>query len=106
MTDAVTPVASSDDRRAGRRSTDPLLTESAGAEPARSNLPVVVPQPPKPETPAAPFEAQLLGQDGQRRGLKGGQPVLDKAKSAYLGAEYSGKADRRPPKGLFSRTEI
>ena len=47
----------------------------------------------------AGFGAQLLGQDGVRRGLKGGRPVIDQAHSAYLGAEWSGSAERRRPKG-------
>lgn len=45
------------------------------------------------------FSAQLLGQDGQKRGLRGGAPVLNAARSTYLGNEYSGDADRRPRKG-------
>lgn len=40
--------------------------------------------------PENPFAAHLLGQDGQRRGLRGGAPVLAAARSAYLEAEYSG----------------
>ena len=50
---------------------------------------------------AGAFDAQLLGQDGARRGLKGGAPVLDAARAAYLDAEFSGEADRRPPVGLI-----
>ncbi|RZJ87392.1 MAG: hypothetical protein EON88_23005 [Brevundimonas sp.] len=45
------------------------------------------------------FSAQLLGQDGQKRGLRGGAPVLNAARSTYLETEYSGDADRRPRKG-------
>ena len=47
----------------------------------------------------AGFAAQLLGSGGQRRGLKGGPPVLAEARSAYLRTEWSGTADRRPPAG-------
>ena len=58
--------------------------------------------------PAGPgaFAAHLLGQDGRKRGLRGGQPVIEAARSAYLEAEYSGPNDRRPPKGLLTRTKI
>jgi hypothetical protein len=56
--------------------------------------------------PANPYAAQLIGQDGQRRGLRGGAPVLDAARSAYLGAEYSGENDRRPSSGLLVRKAI
>jgi hypothetical protein len=51
-------------------------------------------------------DAQLYGQTGQKRGLKGGAPVLDAARTAYLEAEYSGEADRRPPPGLIMRSRI
>jgi hypothetical protein len=54
----------------------------------------------------ARFDAQLLGQDGAKRGLKGGPPVLDAARAAYLDAEYSGEADRRPPAGLIKVTKV
>ena len=59
-----------------------------------------------PLSPPALFAAQVLGQKGQKRGLKGGPPVLDAARSTYLGAEYSGKRDRRPRVGKASQTEV
>ena len=67
------------------------------------------------ETPASPaatptadpaYSAQLMGQAGQKRGLKGGAPVLDAARSAYLGTEYSGSNERRPPAGKAKRTDV
>jgi hypothetical protein len=54
----------------------------------------------------AAFAAHLMGQPGQKRGLRGGQEVLDAARSTYLGTEYSGTADRRPKAGLIKKTEI
>ncbi|MEO6338777.1 MAG: hypothetical protein ABIO39_01960 [Caulobacteraceae bacterium] len=65
------------------------------------------PAPPRAK-PAGPgvFTAHVLGQDGRKRGLRGGQPVIEAARSAYLEAEYSGPNDRRPPKGLLTRTKI
>jgi hypothetical protein len=54
----------------------------------------------------AAYAAQLLGQDGRRRGLKGGQPVLEAARSAYLEAEFAGPGDRRLPAGLLRRTAV
>ena len=54
----------------------------------------------------AAFAAHLMGQPGQKRGLRGGQEVLDAARSTYLGTEYSGTADRRPRAGLIKKTEI
>lgn len=63
--------------------------------------------PPNPVVaPPALFAAQVLGQKGQKRGLKGGPPVLDAARSTYLGAEYSGKRDRRPRVGKARQTEV
>jgi hypothetical protein len=55
---------------------------------------------------AAAFAAQMLGQGGQRNGIKGGPPVMDAARSAYLGAEYTGEKERRPPAGTTKRTDI
>jgi len=56
--------------------------------------------------PANPFAAHLIGQAGQKRGLRGGAPMLGQARAAYLGAEYSGENDRRPPSGLIVRKAI
>jgi hypothetical protein len=107
MSDAVSPILAASDRRAGRRSTDPSLrSDKDEASCTGANLPVPVGKSAQNDPLAASFEAQRLGQEGQKRGLRGGPPVLKHAKSAYLGAEWSGKADRRPPKGLFSKTEV
>jgi hypothetical protein len=54
----------------------------------------------------ATFDAQVLGQPGQKRGLRGGPEVLNHARTAYLETEYSGPDDRRPPKGLLKKKEI
>lgn len=56
--------------------------------------------------PAAAFAAQLIGQGGQRTGIRGGPPVMDAARSTYLGAEYSGDKERRPPVGKTGKTEV
>ena len=54
----------------------------------------------------AAFAAQMMGQSGQKRGLRGGPPVLDAARATYLGAEYTGEKDRRPPVGKAKKTDI
>lgn len=65
-----------------------------------------------PSTPApvaaqpSAFAAQIIGQSGARKGLKGGPPVLDSARGTYLGAEYSGSKERRPRPGKTTRTDI
>jgi len=91
-------------RRSGR---DRRKSEAEARPDASFPVPVEPAVTPEPEvTPDAAFEAQLLGQGGQKRGLKGGKEVLEKARGAYLGAEYSGAADRRPKPGLVKKTEI
>ncbi|WP_421730850.1 hypothetical protein [Brevundimonas sp.] len=57
-------------------------------------------------TGAAAFAAQVLGQGGQRNGIRGGPPVMDAARATYLGAQYSGEEERRPPSGTTKRTEV
>ena len=54
----------------------------------------------------AAFAAQLLGQPGVKRGLKGGEPVLKGARSAYLETEYLGRGERRAPLGVIARTKV
>ena len=68
----------------------------------------VAPAPPprSAKTPPAGLDAHLIAQDAQMRGLKGGTERLETARSAYLGAEFSGPNDRRPPKGLITKTEV
>jgi len=68
--------------------------------------PVETPPPPGSSDAAAAFSAHILGQDGQKRGLRGGPAVLDAAKSAYGRTEWSGSADRRARRGGSTRTEI
>lgn len=55
--------------------------------------------------PEAAVRAQLMG-ERSRRGLRGGPEVLEQARSTYLQNEYSGRRDRRPRKGLITKTEI
>jgi hypothetical protein len=114
MTKAVPPVnAAGVQRRAGRRTTDPHVVpdrdEDAPNELPQggTNLPVVAgPLRHRVDVGLGPVDAQILGQDGVKRGLKGGQPVLDQARTAYLETKYSGPADRRPRRGLITKTEL
>ncbi|HEY1073986.1 hypothetical protein [Brevundimonas sp.] len=126
MTDGVRPVGPLEgptvqERREGdRRERDRRAAARAQAEEASRALvpagervdhaaspakPAVSPPHPVVAPPAL-FAAQVIGQTGQKRGLKGGPPVLDAARSTYLGAEYSGKRDRRPRVGKASQTEV
>ena len=54
----------------------------------------------------AAYAAQIMGQGGQKRGLRGGRETLDRARSTYLETEYSGPADRRIAIGRITKTEI
>lgn len=116
MTDPISPVGRS--AGAGRLSRSPVDDETAldaGGQPrdeAGAQLPVVVEPPPAQAPPRsrraalAAFAAQLMGQGGQKRGLRGGRETLEKARSAYLETEWSGPADRRLRTGKITRTEI
>lgn len=85
------------------------------AEEARDSGPVNLPVPvgrastvpPRDNRPggAAYFAAQLIGQDGERRGLRAGATAIDQAKASYNRAEWSGSKDRRARKGRITRTE-
>jgi hypothetical protein len=50
--------------------------------------------------------AQLMGQHGERRGLRAGPGLFGVARNAYNSIEWSGRYDRRAPKGRQTRTEI
>ena len=97
MSDEVTPVApvGRRDRRAAERRTAERRAGSA----SRALVPAA-------DAGGAVFAAQLMGQSGQRRGLKGGPPVLDAARAAYLETRWSGPADRRPKPGRTEDTDI
>ena len=116
MADEVRPVGPVQ-RRDDRRERDRRAAERRAASASRALVPIDFPAEPagppaRPapapasEASAAAFAAQMLGQSGQRRGLKGGPPVLDAARSTYLGNAYSGAAERRPKPGKASDTDV
>jgi hypothetical protein len=80
------------------------------AEPAAPVVNVTVNLAPA-EPPAAPYQpptnldAHLIAQQARVRGLRGGQNVLESARQAYLGTEWSGPQDRRIPPGRVTKTE-
>ncbi|MDP1630916.1 MAG: hypothetical protein Q8L66_05795 [Caulobacter sp.] len=117
MTGPVDPVRPFERRQARRRAED----GARGPAPdGGTNLPAVIESPPpgdrhadhpdladpSPTRGFTAFAAHVYGQSGQKRGLRGGQPVIDRARAAYLETEYSGPEDRRPAKGLLKKTEI
>ena len=107
MTDPIDPTPSSTtERRAQERRAGDRRAPADGFE---ARLPMVVPQPPP--TPGgrdsgSTFTAQLYGQHGQKKGLKGGLPVLNEARSAYLEAEWSGGDDRRGVVGRITKKDV
>jgi hypothetical protein len=78
----------------------------------RPGLPVPVDAPgrvpPRAEAPASgvTLDAHLLGQDGQKRGLRAGPVAIDNASASYNRIEWSGAHDRRARKGHIAKTEI
>ena len=53
----------------------------------------------------AAFAAQLMGQDGQKRGLRAGPNAIQSAQGAYNKVEWSGSKDRRGRPGR-NKTEV
>jgi hypothetical protein len=117
MTEEVRPIArverrdpgAADRRAAERRAVAASRALVVLGAPLDDN-PAEPPARPAPKPPsdgsAAIFAAQMMGQSGQRRGLKGGPPVLDAARSAYLETKHSGAAERRPRPGVTEDTDI
>ena len=52
------------------------------------------------------FAAQLLGQEGQKRGLRAAPELAPVARTTYTRTEWSGSKDRRAPKGSNAKTEV
>jgi hypothetical protein len=108
MSEPITPVSRAPrPRRVGRRAlvpTPPVATDEA----TEAKAPDAARSPRLPPTPAevAAFSAQMMGQGGQKRGLRGGPETLDHARHAYLEAEWSGGADRRHARGKIAKREI
>jgi hypothetical protein len=100
MTTPIDPVRRAQRIRRAKRA---LIPHGKAAE-AAETLPVPVARAPSPR-PEVGVAVQLIG-EGERRGLRGGEPVLKAAKSAYVRTEWSGSADRRTPKGALTKKEV
>jgi len=108
MSDPITPVSRAPrTRRVGRRALA-LAPRTPAEEQAEAKAPPsgkrARPLPTPPEGSA--FAAQMMGQGGQKRGLRGGPETLDHARHAYLETEWSGGADRRHARGKIAKREI
>ena len=109
MTSPIDPIRRPQPPRRPRKTSGDPVDETF--ESVSANLPVPVgkahtAEPPHPAHGGAAIEAQILGQTGARRGLRAGPTVIDTAKHAYNKTEWSGKMDRRAPKGRVAKTDI
>ncbi len=99
-------------RPAGLVRRSPRRPEADSDETGEAVLNLTVNMLPPPEPPATPYrpptglDAHLIAQNNRVRGLRGGQQVLDAARSAYLEAEYSGANDRRAHTGQIKTTDV
>ena len=97
-------------RRSVRIETDRTeAPESAGS----ANLPVpvgpsvrVTPPPAVALGGESSFDAHIMGQEGQRRGLRAGLGFVEEASRAYNRIEFSGRWDRRARAGRRAEAEI
>ena len=109
MSEPIDPIAGVpvERRTRQRRSSDRRGTERRQGKAGRNlPAPLAEPAPVADEAGSALITAQLIGQKGVRRGLRGGKPVLDEARSAYLEVEWSGPSDRRKRAGKIAKTEV
>ena len=109
MSSPIDPIRRANQARRVRRSKGGGAGGAANIEDRSVPALYEAPPPPAPVQtpgPAAVFAAQVLGQDGQRRGLRGGKETLDAARTLYNRTEYSGAADRRARKGAAAKTEV
>jgi hypothetical protein len=110
MTSPIDPIRRAAHLRRARKSDADPVEESADTEATNLPVPVDAPRQPPPRAAKsgddAAFAAHLLGQDGQKRGLRAGATVIDTAKASYNRTEWSGSKDRRARKGRVARTDI
>ena len=106
MTSPIDPIRRPNAAQRVKRSDDARRSDSTDRSVPALYEPPLPPAPTAATGPEAAFAAHMLGQDCQKRGLRGGKETLDSARSLYNKIEYSGSADRRAPKGRTAKTEI
>jgi hypothetical protein len=106
MTGAIAPIRSI--RPIRREAAKASVGSRDDASPAFSvSITVGPPNPPTaPTQPPANLDAHLAAQEARVRGLRGGQNVLDTARSTYLQTEYSGPDDRRLHAGQITKKDV
>ena len=110
MTSPIEPIGSTPRMKRSQRPRKDGREKSVDSAEDRS-LPVVIAQADSPEPEhladgASTFSAHLMGQSGQKRGLRGGPLLIDAAQGAYKAVEYSGPAERRARLGQVTKTEV
>jgi hypothetical protein len=109
MTSPIDPIRRAQPSRRARKAAIDAAEETLDAEVSNLPVPVGKPhtiEPPHPAHGGAAIEAQILGQTGARRGLRAGPALIDRARHAYNKTEWSGKKDRRAPKGRVAKTDV
>ena len=109
MTSPIDPIRRPQPPRRARKASVEQTDETFDAGSAKLPVPVagtLKTEPPHPSHGGASIEAQILGQTGARRGLRAGPAVIDTAQHAYNKTEWSGKNDRRAPKGRAAKTDV
>jgi len=106
MSSPIDPIRRANQVRRAHRASAPDHDEAASEDRAVPAIyePAATPAPAA--DGAAAFNAHILGQDGQKRGLRGGPETLGAARSVYTRTEWSGPADRRARKGGVTKTEV
>jgi hypothetical protein len=109
MTSRIDPIRRATLMRRSAKADPAATEETAEAEVVRLPVPLdrvsrVLPR--APDDAHAAFAAQLIGQDGQKRGLRAGPELFGAAKTSYNRTEWSGAKDRRAPTGGKAKTEI
>jgi len=109
MLSRIDAIRRTDVARRGRRPDTDTSEPASNTQPARLPVPVgrVERSPPRGgrQNGQAIFAAQLMGQDGAKRGLRAGPDAFDRANTLYNRTEWSGSKDRRAHKGGIARTE-
>ena len=110
MLSRIDAIRRADIARNARRSEPEAREAEAHTRPAQLPVPVARVERVQPRAGRsggqAMFAAQLIGQDGAKRGLRAGAEALDRADSVYKRTEWSGSRDRRARKGAITRTDV
>lgn len=110
MTSPIDPIRPGRPSRRAKAAGDARASDEADHAVEPQNLPVpvgkarTVPRSHHNKTDAT-FTAHLIGQEGQKRGLRA-PGLIETAKTSYNRAEWSGAKDRRTPRGKAAKTDV